>query len=57
VDIGQLIFIGVVLGALSIIRHLGVPPRIRHATAPVTTYAIGIMAAFWFIERLVGFGS
>lgn len=57
VEIGQLIFIGVVLGAMSCIRRLGVPPRIRHAAVPVTSYAIGTTSAFWFIERLAGFGG
>jgi len=57
VEIGQLIFIGVVLGALICIRRVRVPPRIRHAAVPVTTYAIGITAAFWFIERLAGFAG
>jgi HupE / UreJ protein len=42
VEIGQLIFIGVVLGALFCILRFGVPPRIRHAAVPVTSYAIGI---------------
>ena len=56
-EIGQLIFIGVVLGALSCIRRVGVPPRISHAAVPVTSYAIGITSAFWFIERLAGFGG
>jgi len=57
VEIGQLIFIGVVLGALICIRRLRVPPRIRHAAVPITSYAIGITAAFWFIERLAGFAG
>jgi hydrogenase/urease accessory protein HupE len=57
VEIGQLIFIGVVLGALFCIRRLRVPPGIRQAAVPVTTYAIGITAAFWFVERLAGFAG
>ncbi|MGX1106734.1 MULTISPECIES: HupE/UreJ family protein [Bradyrhizobium] len=57
VEIGQLIFIGAVLGALFCTRRFGVSPRIRHATVPVTSYAIGVAAAFWFIERLAGFGG
>jgi hypothetical protein len=57
VEIGQLIFIGVVLAALTCIRRFGVPPGIRRAALPVTTYAIGITAAFWFIERLAGFAG
>jgi hydrogenase/urease accessory protein HupE len=57
VEIGQLIFIAVVLGALFCIRRFGVPPRIRHAAVPATSYAIGVTAAFWFIERLAGFAG
>jgi hydrogenase/urease accessory protein HupE len=57
VEIGQLMFIVVVLGALSCIRRFGVPPGIRRAAVPLTSYAIGVTSAFWFIERLAGFGG
>ena len=57
VEIGQLIFIGVVLAALTCIRRFGVPSGIRRAALAVTTYAIGVTAAFWFIERLAGFAG
>ncbi len=57
VEIGQLIFIGAVLGAMICIRRLGVPPKIRQAAIPVTSYAVGSVAAFWFIERLAGFAG
>ena len=57
VEIGQLIFIGTVLGALICIRRLSVPPTIRQAAVPVTSYAVGSVAAFWFIERLAGFAG
>jgi HupE / UreJ protein len=55
VEIGQLMFIGVVLSALACARRIHVPPMLeRHALSAVT-YVIGSVAAFWFIERLVGF--
>jgi hydrogenase/urease accessory protein HupE len=57
VEIGQLIFIGVVLGALICIGRFRVPPSIRHAAVAVASYAIGITASFWFIERLAGFAG
>ncbi|HWJ18009.1 MAG TPA: HupE/UreJ family protein [Geobacterales bacterium] len=57
VELGQLMFIGVVLGALFCFRRFGVPPRISQAALTVATYAIGVTAAFWFIERLAGFVS
>lgn len=57
VEVGQLVFIGVVLGALFCIRLFRVRPTIRQAAVPVTSYAIGSVAAFWFIERLAGFAG
>jgi hydrogenase/urease accessory protein HupE len=57
VEIGQLMFIGVVLGALICIRRFRIPPGIRRSAVPVTSYAIGTTAAFWFIERLAGFAG
>ncbi|MBR0718572.1 HupE/UreJ family protein [Bradyrhizobium liaoningense] len=57
VEIGQLIFIGGVLGTMFCIRRFDVPTRIRRAAVPVASYAIGITSAFWFIERLTRFGS
>jgi hydrogenase/urease accessory protein HupE len=56
VETGQLIFIAAVLGALWCARWIRFPVFVeRHARA-VATYAIGIMAGYWFIERLAGFG-
>ena len=57
VEIGQLLFIGVVLGALICIRRVSVPPAIRPTAEAFTSYAIGSVAAFWFIERLAGFAG
>ena len=57
VEIGQLIFIGAVLGALICIRRFSIPPAIRQAAIPLTSYAVGSVAAFWFIERLAGFAG
>jgi hydrogenase/urease accessory protein HupE len=57
VEIGQLIFIGGVLGALACLKLISLPPLIeRHAVVAVT-YAIGSAAAFWFIERVAGFAA
>ena len=54
VETGQLIFIAVVLVALRGVRLTKLPVVVvRHARL-VTTYAIGIMAAYWFVERLAG---
>ena len=52
VEIGQLIFIGCVLGVLALVKRIKLPSVIeRHASA-VATYAIGSVAAFWLIERV-----
>ncbi len=55
VEVGQLIFIGTVLGLLACAKRIDFPPIIEHHALSVATYAIGTMAAFWFIERLAGF--
>ncbi|WP_439398936.1 HupE/UreJ family protein [Bradyrhizobium sp. PMVTL-01] len=54
VEIGQLLFIGAVLGVFVLIRRHQVPSRIAGAAVPVASYAIGIISSFWFIERLTG---
>jgi hydrogenase/urease accessory protein HupE len=54
VETGQLIFIAVVLGALRCVRLTEVPVAVERHARLVTTYAIGIMAAYWFVERLAG---
>jgi hydrogenase/urease accessory protein HupE len=57
VEIGQLIFIGCVLGVLACVRRINLPSVIeRHALAAMS-YAIGSVAAFWLIERLVAFAT
>ena len=55
VELGQLAFIAVVLSALALAKRLEIPALVhRHATL-AATYAIGILAAFWFFERFAGF--
>jgi hydrogenase/urease accessory protein HupE len=55
VEIGQLIFVAVVMGMLACVRHMHFPRVIERPALSIATYAIGIAAAFWFIERLSGF--
>jgi hydrogenase/urease accessory protein HupE len=57
VEIGQLIFIGAVLGAWTLAKRIGFPAILEPRARSVAAYAIGIMAAFWFIERLAGFSA
>ncbi len=55
VELGQLAFITIVLGALASVRRLRLPPTLRRRVLPAAAYAIGITASFWFFERLSGF--
>jgi hypothetical protein len=57
VEIGQLIFIGVVMGALACAKWIGVPAVVQRRALPVANYATGILAAFWFIERVARFAA
>lgn len=51
VEAGQLAFIGVVVALVAVLRRVALPARGLVASAP--SYAIGTIAAFWFIERTV----
>ena len=55
VELGQLAFVVVVLGALALAKRAGIPALIRRCAIPVANYAIGSLAAFWFFQRLAGF--
>jgi hydrogenase/urease accessory protein HupE len=55
VETGQLIFIAAVLVALWSARWIRLPDPVKRHARSVATYAIGIMAGYWFIERLSGF--
>ncbi len=54
VELGQLAFIGAVLGVLALARWLKLPAILERRALSAATYAIGALAAFWFIERLAG---
>jgi HupE/UreJ protein len=55
VELGQLVFIGVVLSVFALVKRMQLPPVVGHYALPVATYTIGILAAFWFFERLARF--
>jgi hypothetical protein len=55
VEVGQLIFIGAVLAVLAAAKRIDFPPTIERYASSAATYAIGTMAAFWFIERPAAF--
>lgn len=55
VEIGQLMFITAVIGLIAVMRLARYPAWLgRHAFA-TATYAIGAVAAFWFVERVAAF--
>jgi len=55
VELGQLAFIAAVLAVLAPARRARVLPNLERHALPAAAYAIGILAAFWFFERLAGF--
>jgi hydrogenase/urease accessory protein HupE len=55
VELGQLMFVAVVLGAIALARRLSLSALMERHVAPTAAYAIGALAAFWFIERVAGF--
>jgi hypothetical protein len=55
VEVGQLLFIAVVLALLALTRRVPLPHPVARRALPVASYAIDALAAFWFIERLSGF--
>jgi hydrogenase/urease accessory protein HupE len=55
VEIGQLLFIALVLSVLAGFRALKWQPLAAPQAAMLTSYAIGAMAAFWMIDRVSAF--
>ena len=51
VEVGQILFVGAALAVWALLRRLPLPPNAW--VAP--TYAIGAVAAYWTIERVVAF--
>lgn len=51
VELGQLAIIAAVLAALSLMRRFA--PQARRPATLAATYAIGTVASFWFIQRLL----
>jgi hypothetical protein len=52
VELGQLVFIGGVLGALALLRRVALPTLLGRHAYPAVTVGIGMLAAFWFVERV-----
>jgi hydrogenase/urease accessory protein HupE len=55
VEIGQLAFIGAVLGVIALAKRVKFTRVYGRYALPAATYTIGALAAFWFVERLAGF--
>jgi hydrogenase/urease accessory protein HupE len=55
VELGQLLFIAVVLAMLALVKRLPLPRPLTEHALPAASYAIGTLAAFWFVDRLAGF--
>ena len=57
VEFGQLAFIGAVLALAVIVRKLRGVDGARLLVVRAAPYAIGSLAAFWFVERVAAFAS
>lgn len=55
VELGQLLFIAVVLGLFALVRRLSLPRSLAQRALPAASYVIGTLAAFWFVERVAAF--
>jgi len=55
VEFGQLLFIVLFLTVLKLTKHYRLDLVVGHRALPAATYMIGILAAFWFFQRLAGF--
>jgi hydrogenase/urease accessory protein HupE len=53
VEVGQLLFVGIVLSLWWALRHLSITVPLWVRMAP--SYAIGSVASFWVFERVAGF--
>ncbi|MDQ1310985.1 MAG: HupE/UreJ family protein [Pseudomonadota bacterium] len=56
VEIGQVLFVGALLAVMALLRRLAVPVDARRAVV-ATSYAIGGLASYWLVERVVAFGG
>lgn len=53
IEIGQVVFAAVILGALTLARRIGAS-HVSHHAPRIAGYAVGTLATFWMIERLAG---
>jgi hypothetical protein len=57
VELGQLAFIGAVLGSVALVRKVRFMRPMGERAMRLAPYAIGSLAAFWFIERVAAFAT
>jgi hydrogenase/urease accessory protein HupE len=57
IEVGQLIFIALILGLIAATRQFKLAPIVERHALFAMTYTIGALAAFLFIERLAGFAA
>lgn len=57
VELGQLAFIGATLAMAMVVRKLRFADGARRHAAGFAPYAIGSLAAFWFVERIASFAA
>jgi hydrogenase/urease accessory protein HupE len=55
VELGQLVFIAVVLGLMRLAKRIRLTGFLQAYLRPAAPYGIGILASFWFFERLSAF--
>jgi hydrogenase/urease accessory protein HupE len=55
VELGQLMFIAAVIAAVRLAKMVRYPPYVGRNAVTATSYVIGALAAFWFVERLASF--
>ena len=51
VEVGQLLIILMTVGVLAVLKRYA--PALKHAVVTTSTYAIGSVGAYWFLERTV----
>jgi hydrogenase/urease accessory protein HupE len=57
VELGQLVFVALVLGAITLSRRIDVVTRHAALVRSITVHAIGGAAAYWTISRVLSLGS
>ncbi|PZM14389.1 HupE/UreJ family protein [Rhizobium tubonense] len=55
VELGQLMFIAAIIAFVRLLKMVRYPPYVGRNSVIVTSYVIGALAAFWFVERLAAF--